>query len=163
IHLENVTGNISARNQRGTIEIDNPGAAVAVQNNGGSVVVKADQDVAGDYAIQCKEGNVVLMIPESSAVDVQGVVNRGKLRTDLPLSVTGTDGATQTISGKLNGGGANVAIDVSKGKFELHGLPEDILDDVPDDVPDDIPEPPEPPIPPVPPEPPIPPEASTKE
>lgn len=118
-HLENIAGPISLRADRGDIAIENPEAGVAIQSRGGRVAVRAHKPIAGDYAIQNKQGAIELAIPEESAVDVHGYVGRGQIKTDLPLSVTDTSRTSQVVSGRLNGGGSKIALELNHGNLIL--------------------------------------------
>lgn len=151
ILLNSITGRISVRT-RGSVEIENPGADIMVQSQGGSIDIHPHLPISHTYAIQSKEGSVDITIPDGSTVDVQAFVNRGRLRTDLPLSITGSPGAGQAISGKLNGGGARIAIEVDRGSLDIHSG--DVVESFEDDEPMPVPAPPVPPVAPVPPIPP---------
>ena len=118
-HLENIAGPISLRVDRGDIAIENPEAGVAIQSRGGRVAVRAHKPIDGDYAIQNKQGAIELTIPEGSAVDVHGYVGRGQIKTDLPLSVTETSRTSQVVSGRLNGGGSKIALEINHGNLIL--------------------------------------------
>ena len=118
-HLENIAGPISLRADRGDIAIENPEAGVAIQSRGGRIAVRAHKPIAGDYAIQNKQGAIELAIPEESAVDVHGYVGRGQIKTDLPLSVTDTSRTSQVVSGRLNGGGSKIALELNHGNLIL--------------------------------------------
>lgn len=118
-HLENIAGPISLRVDRGDIAIENPEAGVAIQSRGGRVAVRAHKPIDGDYAIQNKQGAIELAIPEGSAVDVHGYVGRGQIKTDLPLSVTDTSRTSQVVSGRLNGGGSKIALELNQGNLIL--------------------------------------------
>ena len=118
-HLENIAGPISLRADRGDIAIENPEAGVAIQSRGGRVAVRAHKPIDGDYAIQNNQGAIELAIPEGSAVDVHGYVGRGQIKTDLPLSVTDTSRTSQVVSGRLNGGGSKIALELNQGNLIL--------------------------------------------
>lgn len=118
-HLENIAGPISLRVDRGDIALENPEAGVVIQCRGGRVAVRAHKPIDGDYAIQNKQGAIELTIPEGSAVDVHGYVERGQIKTDLPLAVTGTSRTSQVVSGRLNGGGSKIALELNHGNLIL--------------------------------------------
>ena len=52
-------------------------------------------------------------------VDVHGYVGRGQIKTDLPLSVTDTSRTSQVVSGRLNGGGSKIALELNQGNLIL--------------------------------------------
>lgn len=118
-HLENIAGPISLRVDRGDIAIENPESSVAIQSRGGNIAVRARNPIDGDYAIQNKQGAIELTIPKGSAVDIHGYVGRGQIQTDLPLSVTGTSRTAQVVSGRLDGGGSKIALELDRGNLIL--------------------------------------------
>ena len=118
-HLENIAGPISLRVDRGDIAIENPESSVAIQSRGGSIAVRAHKPIDGDYTIQNKQGAIELTIPKGSAVDVHGYVGHGQIQTDLPLSVTGTSRTAQVVSGRLDGGGTKIALELDRGNLIL--------------------------------------------
>lgn len=118
-HLENIAGPINLRVDRGAIAIENPESGVAIQSRGGRVAVRPRKPIGGDYAIQNKRGAIELAIPKGSAVDVHGYVGRGQIQTDLPLSVTGTSRTSQVVSGRLDGGGSKIALELDRGNLIL--------------------------------------------
>ncbi len=145
--LKNIAGATTVQANRGAIEIENPAAGVMIQSRGSNIAVRPHKPIGDDYAIQNKDGAVDLIIPDGSAVDVHGYVGRGSIQTDLPLSITGVSRTSQVVTGRLNGGGTKVAIELGRGSLSLHS-DEEI----------DAPETPTPPEPPDPPDPPDPPE-----
>jgi len=140
--LKNIAGATTVQANRGAIEIENPAAAVMIQSRGSNIAVRPHKPIGDDYAIQNKDGAVDLIIPDGSAVDVHGYVGRGSIQTDLPLSITGVSRTSQVVTGRLNGGGTKVAIELGRGDLRLYS-DEDIEIDEPE-----TPEPPEPPEPP---------------
>ena len=118
-HLENIAGPISLRVDRGDIAIEKPESSVAIQSRGGHIAVRAHKPIDGDYAIQNKQGAIELTIPKGSAVDVHGYVGRGQIQTDLPLSVTSTSRTAQVVSGRLDGGGTKIALELDRGNLIL--------------------------------------------
>ncbi len=141
-HLKNIAGATTVKTNRGAVEIENPEAGVMIQSRGGNIAVRPHKPIGDDYAIQNKDGAVDLTIPDGSAVDVHGYVGRGRLQTDLPLSITGVSRTSQVVTGQLNGGGSKVAIELGRGSLSLRS-DEDIEIDEPE-----TPTPPEPPEPP---------------
>ena len=140
--LENIVGVTTVHTNRGAVEIENPEAGVIIQSRGGNIAVRPHKPIGNDYAIQNKAGAVDLIIPDGSAVDVHGYVGRGKIQTDLPLSITGVSRTSQVVTGQLNGGGAKVAIELGRGNLSLYS-DKDVEIDAPE-----TPTPPEPPDPP---------------
>ena len=141
-YLANIAGTTTVHNNRGAIEIENPEAGVMIQSRGGKIAVRPHKSIGDDYAIQNKAGAVDLIIPDGSAIDVHGYVGRGKIQTDLPLSITGVSRTSQVVTGQLNGGGAKVAIELGRGNLSLYS-DKDVEIDAPA-----TPTPPEPPDPP---------------
>lgn len=140
--LENIVGVTTVHTNRGAVEIENPEAGVIVQSRSGKIAVRPHKPIGDDYAIQNKDGAVDLIIPDGSAVDVHGYVGRGKIQTDLPLSITGVSRTSQVVTGQLNGGGAKVAIELGRGSLSLSSGEEIDAPETP--APPDPPEPPEP-------------------
>ena len=140
-YLKNIAGATTVHTNRGAIEIENPESNVMIQSRGGNIVVRPHKPIGDDYAIQNREGAVDLTIPDGSAVDVHGYVGRGRLQTDLPLSITGVSRTSQVVTGQLNGGGTKVAVELGQGDLSLRS-DEDVEIDEPE-----TPTPPQPPEP----------------
>ncbi len=140
-HLENIAGATTVHTGRGAVEIENPESSVMIKSRGSKIAVRPHKPIGDDYAIQNKDGAVDLIIPDGSAVDVHGYVGRGRIQTDLPLSITGVSRTSQVVTGQLNGGGTKVAVELGRGDLSLHS-----------DEERDAPETPTPPEPPDPPE-----------
>ena len=143
-HLADIAGAISVQTDRGAIEIENPEAGVMIQSRGGNIAVRPHKPIGDDYAIQNKDGAVDLIIPDGSAVDVHGYVGRGRLQTDLPLSITGVSRTSQVVTGQLNGGGSKVAIELGRGSLSLRSDEDIEIDEPETPTPPEPPEPPEP-------------------
>ena len=137
-YLKNIAGATTVQANRGAIEIENPEAGVMIQSRGCKIAVHPHKPIGDDYAIQNKDGAVDLVIPDGSAVDVHGYVGRGRIQTDLPLSITGVSRTSQVVTGQLNGGGSKVAIELGRGSLSLSS-DEDVERDAPE-----TPDPPEP-------------------
>lgn len=141
--LKNIAGATTVQANRGVIEIENPESSVMIQSRGSKIAVRPHKPIGDDYAIQNKDGAVDLIIPDGSAVDVHGYVGRGRIQTDLPLSITGVSRTSQVVTGQLNGGGAKVAVELGRGSLTLSS-DEDIEIDAPETpTPPDPPDPPE--------------------
>jgi len=139
--LKNITGATTVQANRGVIEIENPESSVMIKSRGGKIAVRPHKPIGDDYAIQNKDGAVDLIIPDGSAVDVHGYVGRGRIQTDLPLSITGVSRTSQVVTGQLNGGGTKVAVELGRGDLSLRSDEERDVPETP--TPPDPPEPPE--------------------
>ena len=143
-HLKNIAGATTVKTNRGAVEIENPESSVMIQSRGGNIAVRPHKPIGGDYAIKNKDGAVDLTIPDGSAVDVHGYVGRGRLQTDLPLSITGVSRTSQVVTGQLNGGGTKVAVELGRGDLSLRSDEDIEIDEPETPTPPEPPEPPEP-------------------
>ncbi len=139
--LKNIAGATTVQANRGVIEIENPEAGVMIKSRGGKIAVRPHKPIGDDYAIQNKDGAVDLTIPDGSAVDIHGYVGRGRIQTNLPLSITGVSRTSQVVTGQLNSGGAKVAVELGRGSLSLSSDEERDAPETP--TPPDPPDPPE--------------------
>jgi DUF4097 and DUF4098 domain-containing protein YvlB len=119
ITLEKISGPIAVRSKRGSVEITDAGGEIAVQNEGGGITIEPGAPIKSDYTLQNRRGSVKVIVPEGSAVEVQGHVKQGKIHTDLPLEIQGTERKSQSITGQLNGGGSKITVDVEGGDLSI--------------------------------------------
>lgn len=119
ITLGNAGGKVVVRADRGAIEITAPAGEVVARADRSNLSVRPNAPVRSDYTLQCRRGNATVLLPDDSAVDVRGYVRAGRVHTDLPLDVSEDPRSGQSVSGRLNGGGARITVEVDGGNLNL--------------------------------------------
>lgn len=121
VHLGPTQGRVTVRSNRGDVLIEGPGGEVLAENSRAAIVVRPDAPVQEAYTLTNERGNIEVVLPEGSNVEVQGFVRRGRVDTDLPLSVSANGQKGQSVSGQLGEGGKSVQIEVNGGNLRLRG------------------------------------------
>ena len=118
IDLEEINGPITASNSKGTIRIDGAHDTITLANRQGRTRIDPRSPIQSRYAIQAS-GEVELVVPDGSEVDVAGHARHGRVRSDWALEVEddGRDG--QTVKGRIGEGGATLAMEVTRGDLVL--------------------------------------------
>ena len=121
VYLGPTGGRVTVRSNRGDILIEGPGGEVLAENSRAAIIVRPEAPVQEAYTLSNDRGNVEIVLPEGSNVVVQGLVRRGRVDTDLPLSVSANGQRGQSVSGQLGEGGKTVQIEVNGGNLRLRG------------------------------------------
>jgi DUF4097 and DUF4098 domain-containing protein YvlB len=112
-------GPVAVRGNRGEVVIEEPGGEVLAENSRAGIVVRASAPVRDAYTLSNNRGNIEVILPEDSDVEVQGFVRRGRVDTDLILSVSANGQGGQSVEGKLGDGSAALRVEVSEGNLVL--------------------------------------------
>ena len=112
-------GPVAVRNNRGEVIVDAPAGDVMVENQRAGIVVRADQPIDSAYTLTNSRGNIQVTVPDDSSLEVQGIVRRGRVDTDLPLSVSGNGQDGQTVSGRIGSGHGSLRAEVEGGNLVL--------------------------------------------
>lgn len=122
--LQGVGGALELENQFGDIFInDARQASLKIKSNNGKVNFSGSLDPAARHEIESVYGDIRLIIPAESALTLDLKTESGRIRSQLPLVVSGEIDETswQAI---LNGGGAELSAHTTNGDIFLFPLAE---------------------------------------
>jgi putative adhesin len=138
IRLRDLKGALDVESGDGHVEADNVDGTLRAHTGDGRVIVRGRFDdldistidgrieaeaIAGSsigkgWELKTGDGSVTLKVPESFAADVSLHTGDGHITLDMPLSVQGRYDSSN-VQGKLNGGGASLAIHTGDGSIRL--------------------------------------------
>jgi DUF4097 and DUF4098 domain-containing protein YvlB len=118
--VQNVEGNVTVESDRGPVRITEVRGKVSVRNDREGIVVRPIHKIEHPYTLETGRNSIDLRLPPDSAVSLYVKAHRGKIETDLPLSIR-TKGRTTIVEGDLNGGGPEVRILTDRGNIRLSG------------------------------------------
>ncbi len=119
IRIGGAGGRVTVRASRGELRIENPKGEVMAENSRASIIITSDEAVRSAYTVSNNRGDVEIILPEGSDVDVQGFVRKGSIDTDLPLDVSANGQQGQSVNGKLGDGGPDIRAEVDAGRLIL--------------------------------------------
>lgn len=123
IAIDGVKGKVIANTEFGGIEIMNAEAVTLdVRTNSGTITFNGSLG-AGPHAVKSEFGAVDLTLPADVKLNVDLSTEFGKIKSDLPISVTvteTTDSNSDQIVGGINGGGAQLTVETNNGSVTIH-------------------------------------------
>lgn len=100
----------------GSIEVSGVTGSLEASSASGRIVV--DGDPGGGWKIRTSSGGVTLQLVAGAAFELNARTSSGTIRTDHPLTVTGTVGRRE-LRGKVRGGGPLVEVRTSSGDIKI--------------------------------------------
>lgn len=129
IEGDNLRGAVDARTSAGDVELENVAAPITARTSVGDVEIEITAtSFATDPAIQLRtsHGDIELTLPPdlqaSIRAKVEGYGGMGgdeEIRSDMPLSRKGGDGAPLRATGDMNGGGPAIELETSGGSIRI--------------------------------------------
>ena len=107
-------GRLSARGRFDRLDIGTSDGAVEVEAVPRSRVVD-------EWRITTGDGPVTVRLPRDLAADLDVHTGDGRITTDLTVAVTGTV-TSQTLHGRLNGGGERITVHTGDGSIRVEGV-----------------------------------------
>jgi DUF4097 and DUF4098 domain-containing protein YvlB len=121
ITLARTGGDVLARTSGGGIRIDDAMGKVDAHTSGGSIHATLSRQPAGDSTLKTSGGGVIVSLAPSIAVDLDAQSSGGGVRSDVPVTVQGTQ-EEDSIHGRINGGGPKLVLRSSGGGIRVKGL-----------------------------------------
>lgn len=121
IRLARTGGDVVARTSGGGIHIEDAMGKVDAHTSGGSIHAKLSRQPAADSSLKTSGGGVVVSLAPSIAVDLDAHSSGGGVRSDVPVTVQGTQD-DDSIRGRINGGGPKLVLRSSGGGIRVKGL-----------------------------------------
>lgn len=138
--LERVTAkSYDLKTNAGKIEMTGAQGAVKVQNDFGSIVINDGDKVQldlksnngairyagslgdGPHNVRTDFGSITLILPKDSALNASLKTDFGSIKSDLPISLSGTQSRT-SWEGTTNGGGASLTAKTNNGSIAIEIL-----------------------------------------
>jgi DUF4097 and DUF4098 domain-containing protein YvlB len=127
IKIHNATGTLDTRSSDGQVNIDGRFSALQVHTSDGSLdlAIAEGSKLSSGSRIESSDGSVKLRLPRSLGANLEVHTSDGRIHCDLPLSmdgyISGKD-SEHTLRGRLNQGGATLAIRTSDGSVSIMPL-----------------------------------------
>ncbi|HEY2383269.1 MAG TPA: DUF4097 family beta strand repeat-containing protein [Terriglobia bacterium] len=122
VSVDGVDGDIEATNHNGAINVVNASGSVVADSHNGRVVVSFREIAAGKpMSFTSWNGPVDVTLPAASKADLKLRTDNGAIYTDFDVQMkTGQAGsADKTITGSINGGGADFDLRTHNGNIYL--------------------------------------------
>jgi predicted Ser/Thr protein kinase/DUF4097 and DUF4098 domain-containing protein YvlB len=121
-------GNVRAANCQGKLDLKTMGGSITVDEfngpnihaatQGGSVSADFATAPTGDCELSTSGGNVIVHLPENTAVTIDAHTEGGSANSDFPIS-TSHGFVNQTLKGPINGGGPRLKMETMGGNVEV--------------------------------------------
>jgi DUF4097 and DUF4098 domain-containing protein YvlB len=117
-------GKLTVRNAGGGIKVADARDAVTAETSSGSIEVNFSTSPKSDCRLAVAGGGIKAALPKSAAVDLDAKTSGGKVRSDLPVTMTVSGGQRSgVLAGKINGGGPALVLRASSGDIHLKESP----------------------------------------
>jgi hypothetical protein len=121
ITIGTVQGTIDAHTSGGGISIDSAGGAVNAKTSGGSITAAFAGQPDADCRLFTSGGSINVSVDPEVALTLEAKTSGSRIRTDLPITVSGELSKTR-LEGDLNGGGPLLFLRTSGGSIHLNEL-----------------------------------------
>src|SRR6266508_44436 len=115
VTVSGAQGKITAHSHYGNVDISAEDALVTLTSNNGKV--SFDGSLAdGEHTLQSDFGDITLTIPADIALNLDLKTDTGKIKSDLPLTISG-EIDEKHWTGTINGGGAQLKVTTQNGNI----------------------------------------------
>jgi len=121
ITLAQIRGDVVARTSGGGIRIEDAMGSVDASTSGGSISARISQQPNADSKLSTSGGGVTVTLASSIKVDLDARASGGGVRSDVPVTVQGTQDE-DTLRGEVNGGGPKLVLRTSGGGIRVKSL-----------------------------------------
>jgi DUF4097 and DUF4098 domain-containing protein YvlB len=125
ITVDGAKGALKAYTDFGNIDVTNAqSATLDLKTNSGSVEFSGSLG-DGPHMVKSDFGNITLTLPADSKLNVDLKTDFGKIKSDLPVTVTVTESSNSDgdgIVGAINGGGAQLTVKANSGKININAM-----------------------------------------
>ncbi|MCA9783176.1 MAG: DUF4097 family beta strand repeat protein [Calditrichaeota bacterium] len=118
IRIEQSRGPVVARTSGGNISLSEAGAAFDLETAGGNIETELTAQPAEDCHASTAAGNISVTVADGLNLDLDAMTSAGRIRTQLPIAVTG-EFLEYRASGQLNKGGPELVLRTSAGNIDL--------------------------------------------
>ena len=118
IAVAEVSGKIEAETTNGRIEVARCSGSVDASTTNGGIKAELLQVTPGrNMSFETTNGRITLVVPKTFAADLDASTTNGAISTDLPVATTRS--ASNSLRGKMNGGGVAVRMRTTNGGIEI--------------------------------------------
>ncbi|HEX7151204.1 MAG TPA: DUF4097 family beta strand repeat-containing protein [Thermoanaerobaculia bacterium] len=121
VMLARVGGTVTARTSGGNIKIEGSGGAIDASTSGGSIEAAFATQPRGDSRLSTSGGNVRVALAPNIGAQIDAKSNGGGVRSDVPVTVIGTQKREQ-LQGTIGGGGPKLTLRTSGGGIAIRPL-----------------------------------------
>ncbi len=125
ITIDGAKGKLKAYTDFGNIEISNAkSVTLDVKTNSGTIEFSGSLG-AGPHNVKSDFGNIDLALPTDSKLNVDLKTDFGKIKSDLPITVTLTESSSSEedqIVGAINGGGEQLTVSTNSGGISITAI-----------------------------------------
>lgn len=124
VTVDGAKGSLTADTDFGSIDIKNAEAVtIDLTTNSGTVTFNGTLGI-GPHKVKSEFGAVELILPADVKLNVDLSTQFGKIKSDLPITVTVTetssDSSSDQIVGSINGGGDQLTVETNNGNVTIH-------------------------------------------
>ena len=123
ITIDGAKGKLVAHSEFGSIDILNAeSVTLNLSTNSGAVEFHGSLGT-GPHMVKSEFGEINLTVPPDSKLDVDLSTEFGRIKSDLPITVTLTETSNSNgdqIVGSINGGGEQITVETNNGSVNLH-------------------------------------------
>ena len=120
IRVKIAGASLTAKTSGGNITIEDARETINAQTAAGSISVSFSAQPTGDCKLATAGGNIEVSLAEKLAFDVNAHTAGGRVSTELPVTTVAIgERKGNTLQGKLNGGGKELALKTSAGNISL--------------------------------------------
>jgi len=117
IEVRNFSGNTEVKTSGGNLNLQRIAGKLIGKTSGGSIQASIPADVVGDVKLQTSAGNIDVSLSATATVDIDARTSVGKIFSRLQFETS--DGDSEHLRGKLNGGGKSVKLETSVGNITI--------------------------------------------
>lgn len=104
----------------GSIEVESAGDALSASTSGGSISAAFTGVPTAEVVLKTSAGGVTVVLPPDSKFSLDASTSAGSVRSDFPVTVTGTsDRDRSSLKGPVNGGGPVMKLRTSAGSISV--------------------------------------------
>jgi DUF4097 and DUF4098 domain-containing protein YvlB len=125
ITVDGAKGSLKAYTDFGNIEVMNAqSVTLDLKTNSGSVEFTGSLG-DGPHQVKSDFGNITLVLPPDTKLDVELKTDFGNIESDLPITVTLTGSSENDkneITGTINGGGEQLTVQTNSGNINIKSM-----------------------------------------
>jgi len=125
ITVDGTKGKLKAYTDFGNIEISNAkSVTLDIKTNSGTIEFSGSLG-AGPHKVESEFGNIDLALPTDAKLNVDLKTDFGKIRSDLPITVTLTESSSSEkdqVAGSINGGGEELIVSTNSGGINITAI-----------------------------------------
>ena len=121
ITLARVGGSVLARTSGGGIRVEDAMGSVDASTSGGSITARLSRQPQGDSRLSTSGGSVSVSIADNVNLELDAHASGGGVRSDLPITVQGTQD-DDSLRGRIGSGGPKLVLRSSGGGIRVKSL-----------------------------------------